>query len=140
MAESSKTSKTSKADEDETAEESGQDESGQDESQEESGQGEARKSSSRKPDRGKPDKAAKPSKAHQGWLMFALGDEETALPGGKAVRWAAAVCPDDEAPTVGEVRAAFPESVYVGQSANGEAVSLRSLVAADEDDEGTVEG
>lgn len=78
---------------------------------------------------------AKPSKAHQGWLVLALGDEETAMPGGKAVRLAAALCPDADGPTVGEVRAAFPESAYVGQTADGQAVSLRSLVADDEPDE-----
>lgn len=84
----------------------------------------------------KPTKPTKPSKpTPQGWLMLGVGGDEVGMPGGRAVHWAAAICPDAEIPTVDEVRAAYPEALSVGQTADGQPVTLRALVGLDEDEE-----
>jgi hypothetical protein len=89
----------------------------------------------------KPVKPAKPAKpAHEspgGWLMVTVGDDETALPPGKAGRLVASLVGDtgEALPTVAEVRAAYPHSVYVGTAHHGQVVTLRSLVGPDDDDE-----
>jgi hypothetical protein len=71
----------------------------------------------------------------KGWLMLAVGTTETASAPGKALHLAEALCPEVDLPTVDEVRAAYPEAVYVGQSGGtDESVSLRSLSPAESDD------
>lgn len=84
----------------------------------------------------KPPKPAKPGKANQkGWLLLSVGGEEAGLPPGKAVKFAAAMCPDVTAPTVDTVRDAYPDPVTVGTTPDGKPVTLRSQVPADDDED-----
>ena len=83
----------------------------------------------------KPPKPAKPGKANpKGWLLLSVGGEEAGLPPGKAVKFAAAMCPGALALTVDAVRDAYPEPVTVGTTTDGHPVTLRSQVPADDGD------
>lgn len=84
----------------------------------------------------KPPKPAKPGKANpKGWLLLSVGGEEAGLPPGKAVKFAVAMCPGALALTVDTVRAAYPEPLAVGATADGLPVTLRSQVPADDDED-----
>jgi hypothetical protein len=86
----------------------------------------------RKPQKPKSQRDRQPKRGGKGWLMLGLGEEETGMAPGKAIHFAQELCPDVEVPSVEEVRSAHPEELFVGTTANGESVSLRSLVAGED--------
>jgi hypothetical protein len=73
--------------------------------------------------------------------MLAVGDDEIAMAPGKALRLVDSLVgwdmPEDgdSLPTVDDIRGAYPDPVHVGNTTDGKAVTLRSLVGGDDDED-----
>src|SRR3954462_4148116 len=72
--------------------------------------------------------------APKGWLILALSGDEQAMPPGQAIRWAEALVPET-APDVAAGRDAYPDALPVGNTVDGQPVTLRAITGAHEDDD-----